>query len=68
VTLAAVLGVTMVAAALAFLAALVAIGAAYRVLTRRLELERADELIAAEFEKLEIDEDEQKVSRDRTSG
>jgi hypothetical protein len=65
---AAVLGATKVAAALAFLAALVAIGAAYRVLARRLELERADELIAAEFERLENDAAEQKVSKGRTSG
>jgi hypothetical protein len=55
VTLAAVLAVTKVFAALAFLGVLIAIAAAYRALGRRLEAERAEALIEAEFARLEAD-------------
>jgi len=55
VTLAAVLAITKVFAALAFLGVLIAIAAAYRLLGQRLEAERADAVIEAEFARLEAE-------------
>lgn len=52
-TLAAVLGVTKLFAALAFFGVLLALGAAYRVLARRLESERAEAVLEAEFQRLD---------------
>jgi hypothetical protein len=54
-TVAAVLTATKVAAALAFLLVVLAIGTAYRVLTRRLEAARAEAVIEAEFARLDAD-------------
>ena len=54
-TLAAVLPITKVFAALAFLGVLIAIGTAYRLLGRRLEAERAEAVLEAEFARLERD-------------
>jgi hypothetical protein len=54
-TLAAVLAITKVVAALAFLGVLIAIAAAYRLLGQRLEAERAEAVIEAEFARLEAE-------------
>jgi hypothetical protein len=54
-TAAAVLTITKIVAALAFLVVVVAIGTAYRLLSRRLEAARADAVIEAEFARLDAE-------------
>jgi hypothetical protein len=54
-TMAAVLAITKVVAALAFLGVLIAIAAAYRLLGQKLEAERAEALLEAEFARLEAE-------------
>ena len=60
-TLAAVLTITKIVAALAFLVVVLAIGTAYRLLTTRLEDARADAVIEAEFARMEAEDPEPSV-------
>ena len=54
-TVAAVLAITKVVATLAFLGVLIAIAAAYRLLGQKLEAERAEAVLEAEFARLEAE-------------